>query len=246
MPQGRHRAPKIQRLNTNHIFTSAFFTCSILFLISLTITQPSTIAQSSSNTTTPTPTIITPTPTPTTTTFYGPLSSETVTIPNPANRTKVEKDQDPIPTTASKATPKPTTKKAPATTTKKVTSTTPLPLPPPPPPPPVKANAGGSSSFGGVASHVAIVGNFLQARFNVKTVGGRQSRPNNPTSDHPKGLALDFIITGAQADALNKCALANKEAWNITYTLWQVPAHYDHVHISFQPAPQPDPTNLSC
>lgn len=90
-----------------------------------------------------------------------------------------------------------------------------------------------SSGFGGVAPHVARAGHHLQAKFGVDDVGGVASRPNNPTSDHPSGHALDFMVDTATGNALAKYARAHAKELGITYVLWQVAAHYDHVHISF-------------
>jgi hypothetical protein len=94
-----------------------------------------------------------------------------------------------------------------------------------------------SQDFGGVPVHVARVGVFIKAQFNVLDVFGVGDRPNNPTSDHPKGLALDFMVYDdkIKGDQIRDCLQAHKADWNITYILWQVPDHFDHVHASFKP-----------
>jgi hypothetical protein len=60
------------------------------------------------------------------------------------------------------------------------------------------------------------------------------SRPGNPTSDHPRGYALDFMVDRSTGDALAAYAEENSEALGVSYVLWRVADHYDHVHISFE------------
>ena len=91
-----------------------------------------------------------------------------------------------------------------------------------------------SSGFGGVASHVAQAGHLLEETFGVEDVIGVASRPGNPTSDHPRGYALDFMVDRSTGDALAAYAEENSEALGVSYVLWRVADHYDHVHISFE------------
>jgi hypothetical protein len=91
-----------------------------------------------------------------------------------------------------------------------------------------------SSGFGGVASHVARAGHLLQEMFGVEDVIGVASRPGNPTSDHPRGYALDFMVDRTTGDALAAYAEENSETLGVSYVLWRVADHYDHVHISFE------------
>lgn len=74
-------------------------------------------------------------------------------------------------------------------------------------------------------------------------VGGVASRPGNPTSDHPRGFALDFMVDTPTGNQLSAYADANAAALGIKYVMWQVPDHYDHVHISFNDSPG---TGLPC
>lgn len=94
-----------------------------------------------------------------------------------------------------------------------------------------------TEDFDGVRVHVARVGIFIKAQFHLVDVFGVGKRPNNPRSDHPKGLALDFMVYDdkRKGDAIRDCLQAHKRDWNITYVLWQVPDHFDHVHVSFKP-----------
>lgn len=94
-----------------------------------------------------------------------------------------------------------------------------------------------SSGFGGVATHVAQAGHHLEELFGVEDVIGVASRPGNPTSDHPRGYALDFMVDRSAGNALAAYAEENSESLGISYILWQVADHYDHVHISFDDEP---------
>lgn len=65
----------------------------------------------------------------------------------------------------------------------------------------------------------------------VLSIGGvRQDR----LPDHPSGRALDIMVGGNTA--LGNDILADIKAqaarFGVSYTLWQVPAHYDHVHVT--------------
>jgi hypothetical protein len=69
------------------------------------------------------------------------------------------------------------------------------------------------------------------------SVGGLASRPGNSASDHPRGYALDFMVNTSTGNALAAYADENSDALGIKYIIWQEPAHYDHVHISFNNTP---------
>lgn len=106
-----------------------------------------------------------------------------------------------------------------------------------------------TSGFGGVRPHVAQAGHYLKSRFGIGVVGGVGSRPN--ASDHPKGLALDFMTRGENGTALANHVIANKGHFGVTYAIWRqamnngsgwrpmenrggdTANHMDHVHVSF-------------
>jgi hypothetical protein len=90
----------------------------------------------------------------------------------------------------------------------------------------------------GVDNHVEEACNqILSAVPGVEVVGGRAARPNNPTSCHPRGLALDLMTYSNKSlgDRLAEYVRANKSSLGATTLLWQVRDHYDHVHVSFEP-----------
>ena len=86
--------------------------------------------------------------------------------------------------------------------------------------------------FGGVSPQIAAVGKFLKSEFDLKTVSGIG---DNPSSDHKKGLALDFVVPDHETgDDLVDCAERRRDEWNIAAILWSDPEHQEHVHISFK------------
>jgi hypothetical protein len=76
-------------------------------------------------------------------------------------------------------------------------------------------------------------------------------------SDHPRGLAVDFMVDRATGDKLAACALRDREALGISYVIWRqridtgsgframpdrgspTANHFDHVHVSFEPGVTP-------
>jgi hypothetical protein len=72
----------------------------------------------------------------------------------------------------------------------------------------------------------------------LKSVLGVGERSGNPSSCHPKGLAIDFIVgtNKALGDKLYAYVISQRSALGATpVILWQVPDHFDHVHVSFAP-----------
>jgi hypothetical protein len=106
-----------------------------------------------------------------------------------------------------------------------------------------------SAGFGGVKAWVGDAGHWLRCIFDVKTVGGVAGRAG--TSDHPFGLALDFMVNRSTGDQLAQYALKYQRELKIKYVIWRqrinfgsgwqamedrgsaTANHYDHVHISF-------------
>lgn len=110
-------------------------------------------------------------------------------------------------------------------------------------------------SLGPVKPHVAKAANDIGPRFGIKTIWGFGSG-SVPGSDHPRGLALDFMINNisggkATGDAIAAFVIANATALGVKYVIWQrriwqngawkpyhgFNPHIDHVHVSFNSAP---------
>jgi cytoskeletal protein RodZ len=105
------------------------------------------------------------------------------------------------------------------------------------------------TTLAGVKPHVAQVGNHIAAKFDVANIGGVAGRSG--ASDHPLGLALDFMVDTATGNALAEYVLANRQAFGVSYVIWRqryndgdgwsamedrgsaTANHLDHVHVSF-------------
>ncbi|WP_460700311.1 hypothetical protein [Nocardia thraciensis] len=115
------------------------------------------------------------------------------------------------------------------------------------------------TELAGTRPHVAQVGHLIGKTFAVAEIGGAEGRGND---DHGAGLALDFMIAdAAQGDAIADFVLADKERLGVNYVIWRqrhndgggwsvmedrggsTANHYDHVHVSFDPAAA---VNLIC
>jgi hypothetical protein len=106
-----------------------------------------------------------------------------------------------------------------------------------------------TSILGPVKSHVRTAAAQLGCRFGEPAMHGVAGRSG--TSDHPGGLAVDFMVDRSTGDALAACALENMDALGVKYVIWEqainhgngwqpmedrggaTANHLDHVHISF-------------
>lgn len=114
----------------------------------------------------------------------------------------------------------------------------------------VNADCGiNTGQLGAVKGFVRDAAEFLGCAFDVDSMHGVAGRAG--TSDHPSGLALDFMIGRSAGDALADCALQNMDALGVKYVIWEqrinhgsgweamsdrggvTANHFDHVHVSF-------------
>ena len=117
--------------------------------------------------------------------------------------------------------------------------------------PPIARDCGvDTGGLGRVKPHVRVAAELLGCRFNEPEMYGVAGRGG--PSDHPRGLAVDFMVNRATGDALAACALRNKEVLGINYVIWRqrmndgtgwktmpdrggaTANHMDHVHASFR------------
>lgn len=101
--------------------------------------------------------------------------------------------------------------------------------------------------------HVIAAADYFGPKYGIKSVGGWRAVGSVPNSDHPKGLALDFMTRDkATGDRLAADLIASRAQWGISYVIWwrriwtpekgwhnytgPVP-HTDHVHASFNSKP---------
>jgi hypothetical protein len=106
-----------------------------------------------------------------------------------------------------------------------------------------------TAGLGAVKSNVRSAAVQLGCTFGEPRMHGVAGRAG--TSDHPGGLAVDFMVDRATGDRLAACALENMDALGIKYVIWEqrinhgngwkpmedrggaTANHFDHVHISF-------------
>lgn len=166
----------------------------------------------------------------------------------------------PQPPATSTSTPSSSPTTTTTTTTKKSTTTT---TPPPETPsstpeptttePPVtseEVDRSCATELDGTLSHVAQVGHHVDGLFDIDSIGGRADRSGS--SDHPSGLALDFMVDSATGDEVAEYILDNQDDLGVKYVIWEqryndgdgwstmedrggaTANHFDHVHVSFQ------------
>lgn len=104
-----------------------------------------------------------------------------------------------------------------------------------PPPPKIKASAKCANLE--AKGNVVRACNALMAQFpTISAMGGLGNRPENPTSCHPLGEALDVMVgNNSLGDSINAWAHEHRAEYEIAYIGWEVPDHWDHVHLSFKP-----------
>jgi hypothetical protein len=111
-----------------------------------------------------------------------------------------------------------------------------------------------TSGGGGTQGDLGLVGNALAALPAIRaaapgaTLGGRAGRPNNPSSDHPLGKAIDVMTRDdAVAQRVIRTFKGTRGAkywiWNgrlghvnrlwVSYPYTEFGGHYDHVHLSW-------------
>lgn len=117
--------------------------------------------------------------------------------------------------------------------------------------------------LGRVKPWVRDAARFLSCLYGQPDLIGVAGRARH--SDHPAGLAVDFMMRGGRGDRLAACALANQQALGISYVIWEqrinfgdgwqrmedrggdTENHVDHVHVSFERHPgASDPITARC
>jgi hypothetical protein len=111
--------------------------------------------------------------------------------------------------------------------------------------------AGAGGAVGAVKPHVKAAAEEIGGKFGISTIHGIGERSG--ASDHPLGLALDFMVgtDKARGDNVTAYAIDNRARLRVKYVIWQqriwqagvwkgmadrgskTANHYDHVHVSF-------------
>jgi hypothetical protein len=83
----------------------------------------------------------------------------------------------------------------------------------------------------GVCPNAWALANYITANYAVHSIGGIRA---DRLPDHPSGHALDLMVDGdtALGNAIYGDLSGNPGRFGIKYMLWQVPAHYNHVHVT--------------
>ncbi|BBZ78693.1 hypothetical protein MANY_40300 [Mycolicibacterium anyangense] len=65
----------------------------------------------------------------------------------------------------------------------------------------------------------------------VQSIGGVRA---DPLPDHPSGHAIDIMIGSDMAlgDAINADVQSQSERFGVSYTMWRVANHFNHVHVT--------------
>jgi hypothetical protein len=116
-------------------------------------------------------------------------------------------------------------------------------------------------TIGNVKPHVKKAAYELGPKYRIRVIWGYSATGSVSNSDHPKGLALDFMVNGRdtegvnagkkRGDALAADLINNKAKWGTSYVIWRGRInsldsrgwrkytgprdHFDHVHASFKP-----------
>lgn len=84
----------------------------------------------------------------------------------------------------------------------------------------------------GLVPNASVLAAYIMSTFpGVQSIGGVRA---DPLPDHPSGRALD-IMTGTNmdlGDAINADLQRQAGRFGIDYTMWRVPDHFNHVHVT--------------
>lgn len=84
----------------------------------------------------------------------------------------------------------------------------------------------------GLVPNARTLAAYIIATFpGVQSIGG--IRPD-PIPDHPSGHAIDIMIGSDMAlgDAINADVQSQAERFGVSYTMWRVANHFNHVHVT--------------
>ena len=94
------------------------------------------------------------------------------------------------------------------------------------------ASAVPTVGMGGLSPNAWNLAQYVMANYpGVQSIGGvrADSRP-----DHPSGHALDIMIGSNMGlgDAINADVQSQSGRFGVVYTMWRVPSHFNHVHVT--------------
>lgn len=85
--------------------------------------------------------------------------------------------------------------------------------------------------MGGLVPNARMLAQYVMATYpGVQSIGGVRS---DPLPDHPSGRAIDIMITDmGLGDAINADIQSQAGRFGVAYTMWRVPDHFNHVHVT--------------
>lgn len=85
--------------------------------------------------------------------------------------------------------------------------------------------------MGGLIPNARALAAYIMATYpGVQSIGGVRA---DPIPDHPSGHAIDIMLSDmALGDAINADLQRQAARFNIRYTMWRVPAHFNHIHVT--------------
>lgn len=84
----------------------------------------------------------------------------------------------------------------------------------------------------GLVPNAKMLAAYIIANYpGVQAIGGVRA---DPLPDHPSGHAIDIMIGSDMAlgDAINADVQSKSDQFNVSYTMWRVPSHFNHVHVT--------------
>lgn len=94
------------------------------------------------------------------------------------------------------------------------------------------ASAVPTVGMSGLSPNAWNLAQYIMATYpGVQSIGGVRA-DSHP--DHPSGHALDIMIGSNMGlgDAINSDVQSQTGRFGVQYTMWRVPAHFNHVHVT--------------
>ncbi len=85
--------------------------------------------------------------------------------------------------------------------------------------------------MGGLVPNARALAAYVMATYpGVQSIGGVRA---DPLPDHPSGRAIDIMVNDmALGDMINADIQSQAGRFGVSYTMWRVAAHFDHIHVT--------------
>lgn len=83
----------------------------------------------------------------------------------------------------------------------------------------------------GLTPNAAALASYIRTSYpSVTSIGGVR---HDPLPDHPSGRAIDIMVPNmGLGDAIAADIRSQSGRFNVSYILWRVAQHFDHVHVT--------------